>query len=51
VTGIAGEDPVPLFRERIYISRNRANFYTARRRGPENKMSALPPIIGNKGRG
>lgn len=25
------------FRERIYISRNRPNFYTSRRRGPENK--------------
>lgn len=36
------------FRERIYISRNRLNFYTARRYGPENKTSAFLPIIGNE---
>lgn len=36
------------FRERIYISRNRLNFYTARRYEPENKTSAFLPIIGNE---
>lgn len=32
------------FRERIYISRNRPNFYTSRRRGPENKTTSFLPI-------
>lgn len=37
------------FRERIYISRNRPNFYTSRRRGPENKTTSFLPITARFG--